>query len=56
MRKEKGTRCKSSEENAQVSEEHFKKLYERIPIYYRSVLELLQQEPVISGIDYPPTD
>ena len=56
MRKEKGTRCKSNEENAQVSEEHFKKLYERIPIYYRSVLELLQQEPVISGIDHPPTD
>ena len=27
-----------------------------IPLYDRSVLELLQQEPVISGVDHPPTD
>ena len=56
MRKGDGTRCKSSEENAQVFKEHVKKLYERVPIYDRSVLELLHQEPVISGVDYPPTD
>ena len=56
MRKEDGTRCKSSEENAQVFKEHFKKLYERVPIYDRSVLELLLQEPVISCVDHPPTD
>ena len=32
------------------------KLFERGPIYDRSVLELLQQESVISGVDNPPTD
>ena len=56
MRKEGVTRCKSSEKNAQVFKEHFKKLYEHVPIYDRSVLELLQQEPVISEVDHPPTD
>ena len=40
MRKEDGTRSKSSEENAQVFKEHFKNLYERVPICDRSVLEL----------------
>ena len=56
MQKEDGTRCKCSEENAQVFKEHFKKLYEHVPIYDRSVLELLQQEPVISSVDHPPAD
>ena len=56
MPKEDVTKCKSSEENAQVFKEHFKKLYERVPIYDSSVLELLQQEPVISGVDHLPTD
>ena len=56
MRKEDGTRCKSCEENAQFFKEHFKKLYERVSICDRSVLELLQQEPVISGVDHPPTN
>ena len=56
IRKEAGSRCKINEENAQVFREHFKKLYERVPVYDRSVLELLQREPVISGFDHPPTD
>ena len=56
MRKEGSTRCKSSEENAQFFKEHFKKLYEHVSICDRSVLELLQQEPVISGVDHPPTN
>ena len=56
MRKEDGTRCKSSEENAQFFKEYFKKLYERVSICDRSVLELLQQEPAISGVDHPPTN
>ena len=56
MWKEDGTRCKSSEENAQVFKEHFKNIYERVPICDRSVLELLPQEPVISGVDHPTTD
>ena len=56
MRKEDGTRCKSCEENAQFFKEHFKKLYERVSTCDRSVLELLQQEPVISGVDHPPTN
>ena len=56
MRKEGVTRCKSSEKNAQVFKEHFKKLYEHVPIYDRSVLALLKQEPVISEVDHPPTD
>ena len=56
MPKQDGTRCKSSEENAHVFKEHFKKLYERVRIYGTSVLELLQQEPVISGADHLPTD
>ena len=41
MRKEDGTRRKSNEEKAQVFREHFKKLYERVPMYDGSVLELL---------------
>ena len=56
VRKEAGSRCKSNEENAQVFREHFKKLAERVPMYDKSVLELLQQEPVISGFDHLPTD
>ena len=56
MRREDGTRCKSSEKNSQVFREHFKKLYERVPMYHRSGLELLQQEPVISGVDHLSTD
>ena len=56
MRKEDGTYCKSSEENAQVFQDHLKKLFECVPVYDRSVLELLQQEPVISGVDHPPTN
>ena len=56
MRKEDGTRCESSEENAEVFLEHFKKLYERIPVYDISVLDLLQQEPAINGLDNLPTD
>ena len=56
MRKEDGTRSKSSEENAQVFKEHFKNLYERVPTSDRSVLELSLQEPIKSGVDHPPTD
>ena len=56
MRKEDGTRCKSSEENAEVFREHFKKLYERIPVYDISVLDLLQQETALYGLDNLPTD
>ena len=37
-------------------ESTLKKLYERVPIYDRSALELLRQEPVMSGVDHPPTD
>ena len=56
MRKEDGTRCKSSKKNSQVFREHFKKLYERVPMYDRSGLELLQQEPIICGVDHSSTD
>ena len=41
MRKEDVSRCKSREEIVQVFKEHFRKQYERVPIYDRSVLELL---------------
>ena len=56
MWKEDSTGCKSSEENAQVFVKHFKKLYERVPMYDRSVLEFLQQEPVICRVDHGPAD
>ena len=41
MRKEDVSRCKSREEIVQVFKEHFRKQYERVLIYDRSVLELL---------------
>ena len=55
VRNQDGTRCKSNQENAQFFIEHFRKLYERVPIYDRSILELLLQQTVITGIDHPPT-
>ena len=46
----------SSQRWRKIRKDYMKKLYERVPIYERSVLQLLYQEPVISGVDYPPTD
>ena len=56
MRKEDGNRYESSKENAQVFWEHFKKLYKRASMYDRFVLELSQEEPVISAVDHPLID
>ena len=56
MQKEDGSKCKTLEENAEVFQKHFEKLYCRTPIYDSSVLELLEQKPIANGYDHLPTE
>ena len=56
MQKADGTRCSSAEENAEVFADHFKSLYEREPVSDASVLDSLEQRPVVPGLDHRPTD
>ena len=56
MKKSDGSKCVSAEENAEVFREHFQKLYEREPMYDPTVIELLEKQPVIEGLDHFPTD
>jgi len=41
MTKEDGSRCKTTEENAEVFHKHFEKLYNRNATFDTSVLDLL---------------
>ena len=56
MKKPDGSVCKSPAENAEVFRNHFSELYGRQPTYDESVLELLQQQPIATGLDHMPTD
>ena len=56
MKKEDGTLCKTAEENAEVFRSHFEKLYGQPPVYDRSVIDIIPQRPVVSGLDHPPDD
>ena len=56
MTKPDGSRASSPEENAQVFAEHFEQLYGREPSFDPSVLSLLQQRDVATGLDHAPTD
>ena len=56
MTKDNGTKCTSSAENAEVFRAHFEKLYGRQPAFDASVLDLLVQQPIITGCDHLPTD
>ena len=56
MKKEDGTLCETAEENAEVFRSHFEKLYGQPPVYDRSVIDLIPQRPVVSGLDHPPDD
>ena len=46
MLKEDGSRCTTSEENAEVFHTHFEKLYNRPAVYNADILELLEQHPL----------
>lgn len=56
MRKEDGTKYRTSEENAEVLRGHIKKPYEREPSYDRTVLDLLSEQPTVEGPVSPPSE
>ena len=56
MRKQDGTLASSPEENAGVFADHFQQLYGVTQPIDRSVLGLLPQRAVMSGLDGDPTD
>ena len=56
MKKSDGSKCKTSEENADVFREHFKQLYERVPEFNADAVALLDQLPVMTEYDMEPTD
>ena len=56
MVKEDGTKCRSSDENADVFKKHFQKLYGRTPTFDQSVIDLLHQQPTFDGLQHPPSD
>ena len=56
MKKPDGTTCTSPEENADVFRVHFGNLYGRVPVYDHTVLNLLQQLPIVNGCDHIPSD
>ena len=56
MQRPDGSRAECAEENAEIFAESFAKLYGRKEAYDLTVLELLPQLPIASGLDHPPTD
>ena len=56
MTKENGDKCSSAEENTRVFKNHFEKLYNRTPSYDPSVLDLLDQHPIMESTGLPPQD
>jgi hypothetical protein len=56
MKKPDGSTCVTAEENAGVFYDHFDKLYGRTPTYDDSVLNLLNDQPVVPGYDHTPSD
>ena len=55
MKKPDGTKCKSSEENAEVFRNHFEKLYDRHSTFDPEILNLLEQSPVLTVCEQRPT-
>ena len=56
MTKPDGTKCKSSEENADVFRNHFDKLYNREPTFDPEVLDSIDQHPVLTECQNRPND
>ena len=56
MKKTDGSACQTPEENAEVFRNHFHQLFSREPDYDASVLDLLDQQPVVKGLDGNPTE
>ena len=50
MTKNDGSKWTSAEENAEVFKIHFEQLYDRKPTFDPTVLDLLDQHPVMEGI------
>ena len=56
MKKEDGSLSNSPEESAEVFSCHFEKLYNQTPTFDPSVIDLLEQRPVVQDCDHIPTD
>ena len=56
MKKADGMRATTPEENATVFAEHFEQLYGHEATYDPSVIDLLQQRPVMPDLNHVPTD
>ena len=56
MQKEDGSKCVSSEANAEVFRHHFEKLYNREPVFDASVLETLPRLPPMQSMCTVPDD
>lgn len=56
MEKGDGSKCQTSEENAEVFRSHFETMYGRDPTYDPTVLDLLPQQPTAPECDHVPTD
>ena len=56
MKKEDGSKCSTSEENAEVFRSHFEKLYGRTPTFDPTVIDLIEPKPAITDISHPPSD
>ena len=56
MTKADGTRATTPEENATVFAEHFEKLYGHTASFDPTVIDMLQQREVATGLDHPPSD
>eukprot|EP00111_Clytia_hemisphaerica_P012582 TCONS_00036975-protein len=56
MTKPNGTKCTSSEENAEVFKNHFEKLYNNQATFNPEVLTFLDQCPILTQCEQRPTD
>jgi len=56
MTKTHSSKCKMTEENAEVFRAHFQQLYDRHPAFEPTIIELLAQAPIIAECDRRPND
>jgi len=56
MTKPNGTKCKSTEGNAEVFRNHFEKLYNRQSTFDPEVLNSLEQCPILAECEQHPTE
>ena len=56
MTKEDGSKCKNPQENAEVFKTHFQKLYGRTPHFDESVVDLIEQKPILNDLHRTPSE